>query len=60
MGLHEDTFYEIYQTVEEKGIKEKFDKQLHKMSQQEKHKYLTPVERWEYAFMRVTQSIDKK
>jgi len=56
MGLHEDTFYEIYQTVEKKGIRSKFDKQLDKMSLQEKHKYKTPVERWEYALMRVTQS----
>tara|TARA_R110001592_G_scaffold362208_1_gene675354 strand:+ start:2269 stop:2448 length:180 start_codon:yes stop_codon:yes gene_type:complete len=59
MGIHEDTFYEIYHKVEEKGIKDKFDKQLEKMSLQKKHKYKTVVERWEYALMRVTQSISK-
>ena len=45
MGIHEDTFYEIYHKVEEKGIKDKFDKQLEKMSLQKKHKYKTVVER---------------
>lgn len=55
----EDTFYEIYQKVEDKGIRNRFDEQLKKMSLQEKHKHKTYVERWEYAFMKVTQSISK-
>ena len=45
MGKYnEDTFYEIYQKVENKGIRNRFDDQLKKMSLQEKHKHKTPYE----------------
>ena len=49
----EDTLMEVYLKVKKKGIRKKFDKQLKKMSTQEKHKWKTPAEKWEYALLRV-------
>jgi len=56
MGHYEDAFFEIYDAVQEKGLKENFDKQLNKMSTQDKHRYKTIKERWEYAYQKVTGS----
>ena len=41
----EDTLMEVYLKVKKKGIRKKFDKQLKKMSTQEKHKWKTPAEK---------------
>ena len=49
----EDTMYRIYREVEEKKLRRKFDKQLKKMDTQEKHKYKTVSEIWEYALNKV-------
>jgi hypothetical protein len=51
----EDTFYEIHQEVEQKGLRKKFDKQLKKMSNQDKHNNKTACERWEYALIRIKE-----
>lgn len=56
MGHYEDAFYEIYDSVQEKGLSENFNQQLSKMSTQDKHKYKTTKERWEYAYQKVTGS----
>ena len=53
MGHYEDSYFEIYQAVEDKNIKVEFREQLEKMKSQPKHKYKTPKEMWEYAYTRV-------
>ena len=53
MGHYEDSYFEIYQAVEDKNIKVEFREQLEKMKSQHKHKYKTPKEMWEYAYTRV-------
>ena len=50
----EDTIYEIYTSLEELGLRPKFDKQLEKMSTQDKHKWKDMCERWEYAYKKVS------
>jgi len=51
----EDTFYEIHQEVEQKGLRKKFDKQLKKMQTQTKHDNKTASEKWEYALIRIKE-----
>ena len=51
----EDTMFEIYQKLEQNGLRKKFDKQLKRMSTQGKHKYIDLCERWEYAYDKVTK-----
>ena len=51
----EDSMMFIYQEVKEKGLQEKFDKQLAKMRTQEKHAHKTANERWEYALNKVKE-----
>ena len=49
----EDSMMFIYQEVKEKGLQEKFDKQIAKMLNQDKHKHKTANERWDYALRRI-------
>ena len=49
----EDTLWFIYEEVEKKGLRRKFDKQVKKMETQEKHKYKDPKQIWEYALNKV-------
>ena len=51
----EDTMYSIHTEVTQSGLKNKFDRQLKKMSKQTKHKYKTVCERWEYALRRIKE-----
>ena len=51
----EDTMYEIYMEVQQKGLRKKFDKQLKKMSTQSKHKWKTMCEKQEYALRRIKE-----
>jgi len=51
----EDTIYEIYQEVTQNGLQEKFDIQLKKMHSQDKHKWKTVCEKWEYALKRIKE-----
>jgi uncharacterized protein (UPF0335 family) len=53
MGQYEDGFWEIYQEVEKKGLREKFNKQIKKMHKQPKHDHKEPIEYWKYALERV-------
>jgi hypothetical protein len=57
MGQYEDTFYEIYQEVDKKGLRDKFYNQLDKMKHQDKHKYKSVKDHWEYAYKRITGEI---
>ena len=51
----EDIMYEIHTEITQSGLKEKFDKQLKKMHNQDKHKWKTVCERWEYALKRIKE-----
>ncbi len=51
----EDTMYEIHTEIEQKGLRKKFDKQIKKMLSQNKHKYKTMCEKWEYALRRIKE-----
>ena len=51
----EDTMFEIHAEVTKSGLWEEFNKQLKKMSSQEKHKWKTPSEKWEYALKRIKE-----
>ncbi len=53
MGYSEDYIYEIFEELEKKELKESFHSQLNKMKWQDKHKYKTPKEKYEYAFKKV-------
>ena len=52
MSLEDEIMF-IYNEVKEKGLQEKFDKQITKMLNQDKHKHKTANERWDYALRRV-------
>jgi len=49
----EDILMDVYKEVEEKGLKDLFDKQCKKMNSQDKHKYKTVAEKWEYALEKI-------
>ena len=51
----EDTMYEIPTELTESKLWSKFNKQLKKISTQEKHKYKDVCERWEYALKRIKE-----
>ena len=50
----EDTLFEINTSVDSLGIRKQFKAQLKKMASQEKHKWKSAVECWEYAYGRVS------
>ena len=52
MSLEDEIMF-IYNEVKEKGLQEKFDKQLAKMRTQSKHDHKTTNERWDYALKRI-------
>ena len=52
MSLEDEMMF-IYLEVKEKGLQEKFDKQIAKMLNQDKHKHKTANERWDYALRRI-------
>ena len=49
----EDTMYKIHTELTESKLWGKFNKQLKKMSKQDKHKYKEVAERWEYAYNKI-------
>ena len=51
----EDTMYEIHTEVTESKLWNEFNAQLKKMNTQEKHKWKSSVERWEYALKRIKE-----
>ena len=53
MGYYEDDLLEVYYEVENKGLKSEFNTQIDKMKSQDKHKYKSLKEKWEYALYRV-------
>ena len=55
MGHYEDLFYDITESINNKGLKKEFDAQLEKMQYQDKHKYKEVRDRWQYAHDKVTR-----
>ena len=51
----EDILHEIHTELTESKLWNKFNKQIKKMDSQEKHKWKTPVEKWEYALKRIKE-----
>ena len=51
----EDTLHEIHTELTESKLWNKFNKQIKKMDSQEKHRWKTPSERWEYALNRIKE-----
>ena len=49
----EDTMYAIHIELTESKLWSKFNAQLKKMQTQQKHKWKTPAEKWEYALKRI-------
>ena len=52
----EDTMYEIHTALTESKLWDVFNAQLKKMRAQDKHKYKTSSERWEYAYNKVKKN----
>ena len=51
----EDILHEIHTELTESKLWNKFNKQIKKMDSQEKHKWKTPAEKWEYALKRIKE-----
>ena len=49
----EDIMYEIHTALTESKLWDAFNAQIKKMQTQNKHKWKTPVEKWEYAYDKV-------
>ena len=61
MSYSEDRLYEIFDEVNNLGVKDQFDAQLEKMKHQPKHQYKEVRDRWSYAHNKVTtKSISNK
>tara|TARA_R110000851_G_scaffold32152_1_gene86478 strand:+ start:890 stop:1081 length:192 start_codon:yes stop_codon:yes gene_type:complete len=56
MGHYEDFWYEITESIEQKGLKKKFDAQIKKMNHQEKHRYKDVRDKWSYAYEKVIKN----
>lgn len=56
MGNYEDAIYLIFEELENKNLKNEFYKQLDKMKFQEKHRYKSPKDKYEYAFDKVIKN----
>jgi hypothetical protein len=57
MGFSEDYIYDIFNELEKKSLKDSFHKQLNKMRWQDKHRYKTPKEKYEYAYNKVLKEL---
>ena len=51
----EDVWGDTHNELVELGLQKKFDKQIKKMSTQEKHQYKDARERWAYALEKVKE-----
>ena len=60
MGHYEDFWWEITESINNKGLKKEFDKQLEKMQNQDKHQYKDTRARWTYAHNKVVNANTSK
>ena len=57
MSSHqEDTMSEIHTALTESKLWDAFNTQIKKMQFQDKHKWKTPVEKWEYAYNKIRKN----
>ena len=59
-SIQEDIIMEIYNEVDNRGMRKKFDNQIKKMKGQEKNKFKNVAEKWEYALYRIKGGESKK
>ena len=52
----EDIMYEIHTALTESKLWDAFNAQIKKMQTQNKYKWKTPVEKWEYAYDKVRKN----
>ena len=52
----EDFWWDTHNELKKLGLQKKFDKQIKKMQTQNKHKWKTPVEKWEYAYNKIRKN----
>tara|TARA_R110001592_G_scaffold14284_5_gene64233 strand:- start:598 stop:804 length:207 start_codon:yes stop_codon:yes gene_type:complete len=60
MGHYEDFWYEMTESINNKGLKKEFDAQLSKMSTQDKHRYKDVRDKWSYAHEKVIREWTNK
>jgi hypothetical protein len=60
MGHYEDFWYEITESINNKGLKKEFNAQLEKMNHQDKHRFKDTRTKWDYAHNKVTKLFSKK
>ena len=60
MGQYDDLFYEIYDEVNSSNLSEEFNIQISKMEFQDKHRYKSIKEKWEYALNKIKEDMQKK
>ena len=60
MGHQEDFWYEITESINNRGLKEEFDTQLKKMQYQDKHRYKNTRDKWDYAHLNEIEHSRKK
>lgn len=60
MGQYDDLFYEIYDEVNSSNLSEEFNIQISKMEFQDKHRYKSIKEKWEYSLNKIKEDIQKK
>ena len=56
----EDLYWDINKEIGELGLQKEFDRQLKKMSKQDKHKHKDIRDRWEYAKNKVINNRTKE
>jgi hypothetical protein len=59
MGHWEDFWWNITESIKNKGLKKEFDDQLKKMDSQEKHRYKDIRDKWDYAYHKVVSNKEK-
>lgn len=53
MGMYEDLFYEVYNTIERYGLRSEYEAQMKKMNTQRKWKHQETRDKMQYACMKV-------
>jgi len=56
MGHYEDSWMEIYNEVEKKGLRKEFDAQIDKMNKQSKHDHKERLDFYKYALCHLLNS----
>jgi len=60
MGHYEDLYYEITESLNNKGLRKQFTAQLNLMDTQDHHRYKDTRDKWSYAYEKVIKLNQKK